>query len=254
MKSRFRKWSYPRLPKKLRESDKCLRSAQKMAAFLRILPLNGPHMPRSEVKTIRCTFFTSWCGVKSQCEILWLRAMLKIACDSFFAYGSERSKFACALVRRVAAIIFMALVILPVLLSEFIFFCRLFWLCIFLFVPWYEYGLEFPQYFDKLFLHLIVKGLFCLELFDKLLLVYINIFEHLPFVFFHLVHRVCVEETVGARENGDYLLVHGIGTILLLFEQLGEPGAAIELPFGCSVEVAGELGKGGEFAVLRKFD
>ena len=39
-----------------------------------------------------------------------------------------------------------------------------------------------------------------------------------------------------------------------LLEDFGYSGAAFELGFGAGVEVGGELGEGGEFAVLGEFE
>ena len=57
-----------------------------------------------------------------------------------------------------------------------------------------------------------------------------------------------VEEALGAGEDSADLLLHLERGVLVLLEQLGEQGAALEQLLGGSVQVGAELGEGGDLA------
>ncbi len=76
--------------------------------------------------------------------------------------------------------------------------------------------------------------------------------QELDFVLADGRDRNSVEIPVGRGPNHRHLVFRGHWLILGLLEQLDHALAAIELGFGCLVEVAGKLGERREFAILRE--
>src|ERR1017187_3650421 len=68
------------------------------------------------------------------------------------------------------------------------------------------------------------------------------------------IHWQIVQVALGAGPDNHDLLFDGQGLILVLFEDLDEVLAAIELLLRRLVEVAAELGKRGQFAILRQVE
>src|SRR4051812_19340410 len=69
-----------------------------------------------------------------------------------------------------------------------------------------------------------------------------------------LGYRDVIEMSDRARVNDRDLLFDRERFVLRLLEQFGEPCAAVELRLGCLVEVASELRKRGELAILREVE
>src|SRR4051812_18380988 len=66
--------------------------------------------------------------------------------------------------------------------------------------------------------------------------------------------RYCVEITVRARVDDRDLPFDGERLVLRLLQNLDEPGAAVELRLRRLVEIAAELRKGRELAILREVE
>ena len=83
------------------------------------------------------------------------------------------------------------------------------------------------------------SGMLCVHEGDQLLLVTAN-----------RRHRILIKIAVVGGINNQNLLLDRQRTVLRLFEDLDETGAATELTLGGGIEVGTELGKSGHLAIL----